>query len=87
MVLARAIGVDAARDSVLARIFGGNLAGAPERLATFLEGLGVRTRFDAYGVDAAEEARMIGEALEGVRGRNFIGAAQQASRPARQVLQ
>jgi phosphonate metabolism-associated iron-containing alcohol dehydrogenase len=87
MVLARAIGTDAGRDAVLARVFGGSLTDAPARLAAFLEGLGVSTRFDAYGVDAAEETRMIGAALEGVRGKNFIGAGQHASHPAQQVLQ
>jgi phosphonate metabolism-associated iron-containing alcohol dehydrogenase len=87
MVLGRAIGADAGRDAVLARVFGGSLADAPARLAAFLEGLGVRTRFDAYGIDAADEARMISAALEGVRGRNFIGAGRHASHPAQQVLQ
>ena len=77
MVLGRAIGADAGRDAVLARIFGPDLADAPARLATFLEGLGVHTRFDAYGVSDAESSRMVTDALDGVRGRNFIGVAAQ----------
>jgi alcohol dehydrogenase YqhD (iron-dependent ADH family) len=62
------------------------LAGAPQRLTAFLEGLGVSTRFAAYGVDGGEEARMIGAALDGVRGRNFIGAHPPVPRSP-QVLQ
>ncbi len=72
------IGVDAARDAVLARIFGVDLRGAPARLTAFLEGLGVRTQFDAYGVTAQESERMVADALDGVRGRNFIGVAAAA---------
>ena len=42
-------------------------------LHDFLEGLGVSTRFESYGVTEAESARMITNALDGVRGKNFIG--------------
>ncbi len=84
MVLARAIGTDAARDRVLAQVFGSDLAGAPARLRDFLEGLGVSTRFESYGVAAAEAARMVDHALDGVRGRNFIGA--RAPSPAAQPV-
>ena len=72
MVLARAIGADAARDAVLARVFNGDLQGAPARLARFLEGVGVATEFGAYGVSEEDSQRMVASALEGVRGRNFI---------------
>jgi alcohol dehydrogenase class IV len=75
MVLERARGIDPARDAVLARIFDGDLDGAPARLTRFIEALGVSTRFDAYGVAERDAARMVANALEGVRGRNFIGAA------------
>ena len=75
LVLARALGADAGRDAVLARVFDGALSDAPSRLAGFLESLGVSTRFDSYGVSDTDAARMIAAALEGVRGRNFIGAA------------
>jgi phosphonate metabolism-associated iron-containing alcohol dehydrogenase len=75
MVLARAAGVDAGRDAVLAAVFDGDLAGAPRRLAAFLAQLGVSTDFAAYGVSEEESRRMVAEALDGVRGRNFIGAA------------
>lgn len=72
-VLQRAIGADDARDAVLARIFDGDLRGAPAKLRAFLEELGVGTRFDAYGVAQGDARRMVAEALDGVRGRNFVG--------------
>ena len=79
LVLARALGADAGRDAVLARIFDGALAEAPARLTAFLEALGVSTRFESYGVPEGEAAGMIEAALDGVRGRNFIGAGRAAS--------
>ena len=78
LVLSRALGADAGRDAVLARIFDGALADAPARLTAFLEGLGVSTRFETYGVSEAQAAGMIEAALDGVRGRNFIGAERAA---------
>ncbi|MGD9946656.1 MAG: iron-containing alcohol dehydrogenase PsrA [Burkholderiaceae bacterium] len=75
MVLRRALGVDAGRDAVLSEIFGGDLAGAPERLAAFIESLGVATDFGAYGVGEGESLRMVDDAMGGARGRNFIGGA------------
>jgi phosphonate metabolism-associated iron-containing alcohol dehydrogenase len=79
LVLARAVGADAGRDAVLAHIFDGALADAPARLTAFLEALGVSTRFETYGVSEAQAAGMIEAALDGVRGRNFIGAGRAAS--------
>jgi len=79
MVLGRALGADAARDEVLARIFDGALADAPAALERFLEDLGVSTRFASYGVPPDEEARLVAAALDGVRGKNFIGARAGAS--------
>jgi len=75
MVLARALHADAGRDAVLARIFDMPLDAAPAHLEAFLAGLGVSTRFADYGVSGEEEKRMIAAALDGVRGRNFIGVA------------
>lgn len=74
MVLGRAIGADPSRDAVLAAIFDAPLVDAPRKLAAFLEALGVSTRFDAYGVDAGEARRLVVDALDGVRGKNFVGA-------------
>jgi alcohol dehydrogenase class IV len=79
MVLERALGADPGRDAVLAQVFDGHLRGAPARLAGFLESLGVRTQFSAYGVSGDDAARMVAHALDGVRGRNFIGVAKAAS--------
>lgn len=74
MVLERAVGADPRRDAVLAEIFDGDLAGAPRRLREFLRAVGVKTEFADYGVDEKESMRMVAHALEGVRGKNFIGA-------------
>jgi phosphonate metabolism-associated iron-containing alcohol dehydrogenase len=74
MVLGRAIGIRADRDAVLAEIFG-SLDGAAGRLTAFLEGLGVKTTFSSYGVTSDESEAMIRHALDGARGRNFIGVA------------
>lgn len=76
MVLARALGQRADRDAVLLQALGAPLADAPQRLAAFIERLGVKTRFADYGVDDAEAERMVAHALTGARGKNFIGAAQ-----------
>jgi phosphonate metabolism-associated iron-containing alcohol dehydrogenase len=73
MVLERARGQDAGRDAVLAAVFDGDLASAPERLRRFLQGVGVESEFAAYGVGDEEAHRMVAHALGGVRGRNFIG--------------
>ena len=75
MVLARAVGRVPARDAVLAQIFDCPLAQAECVLHDFLEGLGVSTRFESYGVASGEPERMVHDALAGERGRNFIGAA------------
>jgi phosphonate metabolism-associated iron-containing alcohol dehydrogenase len=73
MVLGRAVGVDAGRDAVLAQIFDCPLAGAPAVLEALLASVGVSTDFAAYGVESEERDRMIHKALDGVRGKNFIG--------------
>ena len=73
MVLERAVGTDPGRDAVLAAIFGDDLAAAPRRLREFLASVGVKTEFADYGVDAVDSGRMVAQALDGVRGKNFIG--------------
>lgn len=78
LVLARAIGRNAARDHVLQQALG-PLTDAPGRLASFIEGLGVRTQFADYGVSDLEAEAMVAHALTGARGRNFIGADSQPS--------
>jgi phosphonate metabolism-associated iron-containing alcohol dehydrogenase len=76
MVLERARGADPGRDAVLAQVFDGDLAGAPRRLREFLRTVGVKTEFADYGVDEVESHRMVANALDGVRGKNFIGAGR-----------
>lgn len=74
MVLQRALGQRSDRDVVLERALG-PLDTAPRRLAAFIEGLGVKTRFADYGVGDDEAEAMVAHALTGARGRNFIGTA------------
>ncbi len=74
MVLARAIGQRPDRDGVLEQALG-PLDTAPQRLAAFIEGLGVKTRFADYGVGDAEAQAMVAHAMTGARGRNFIAEA------------
>ena len=73
-VMRLAIGRRADRDAVLAQVFDGDIVGAPDKLTAFLNGLGVATEFSAYGVTEPEASAMIAGALDGPRGRNFIGA-------------
>jgi phosphonate metabolism-associated iron-containing alcohol dehydrogenase len=75
MVLERAIGKDKHRDSVLKQVFGDDLARAPSHLRDFLVKLGVKVDFADYGVSDDESSAMIAKALDGVRGKNFIGVA------------
>ncbi len=78
MVLARAIGQRPDRDGVLERALG-PLDAAPQRLASLIEGLGVKTRFADYGVGDAEAEAMVAHALTGARGKNFIAEANAVS--------
>lgn len=74
MVLARALGRRPDRDAVLALALGLPLEDAPQRLAAFIEQLGVGTQFSDHGVSDEQASRMVARALSGARGRNFIGA-------------
>jgi phosphonate metabolism-associated iron-containing alcohol dehydrogenase len=74
LVCRRAVFRNGARDAVLRQVCGNDLERAPARLESFLHGLGVQTDFTHYGVDPAEAERMVAHALQGVRGKNFIGA-------------
>jgi hypothetical protein len=57
----------------LAGIFGPDLARASDRLERFLDDLGVSTDFRSYGVQPDAWPRLILEAFDGERGRNFVG--------------
>ncbi len=74
MVLERARGADPERDAVLAQVFDGDLAGAPRRLRAFLARVGVKSEFADNGVSDEDSRRMVSQALDGVRGKNFVGA-------------
>lgn len=73
LVLRLATGHSPERDRVLAQALGAPLAQAPERLAGFIEQLGVKTRFSDYGVDVQEARGMLERAQQGARGMNFLG--------------
>ena len=76
MVLGRATGKDPQRDAVLAQVFDCPLNEAPAALEAFLGTVGVSTDFASYGVGQEEADQMIHKALDGVRGKNFIGVAK-----------
>jgi phosphonate metabolism-associated iron-containing alcohol dehydrogenase len=74
LVLGLAWGRRADRDAVLQRVFGTDPEAAQRDLSGFLHGLGVKTEFAEHGVTDPERDRMIAHAMEGPRGKNFIGA-------------
>lgn len=74
LVLGLAWGHDKARDRTLQRIFGNDLNQAQHQLREFLHSLDVKTEFSDYGVTAEQAEQMINFALQGARGKNFIGA-------------
>ena len=74
LVLGLAWGHDAARDRTLQRIFGNDLGKAQDQLREFLHSLGVKTEFSDYGVTAEQAEQMILCAMQGARGKNFIGS-------------
>jgi phosphonate metabolism-associated iron-containing alcohol dehydrogenase len=75
LVLEKAWARSPDRDRTLQLLFGADLATATQRLRAFLQGLGVKTEFADYGVADSEAAAMIARAMDGARGKNFIGAA------------
>ncbi|KAA0980404.1 iron-containing alcohol dehydrogenase PsrA [Pseudomonas sp. ANT_H12B] len=74
LVLGLAWGHDEARDRTLQRIFGNDLHKAQARLREFLHSLEVKTEFADYGVTPSEAQEMIHFAMQGARGKNFIGS-------------
>jgi alcohol dehydrogenase len=73
IVMRWATGTDPHCDAALRRIFGRDLEAGAQQLTEFLQGLGVKTDPSAYGVSAVEWSQLVNKALEGERGRNFIG--------------
>ncbi|UVJ42129.1 iron-containing alcohol dehydrogenase [Pseudomonas sp. LS1212] len=74
LVLGLAWGRDEARDRTLQRVFGNDLAKAQAQLREFLHSLQVKTEFNDYGVTAKEAEEIIEFAMQGARGKNFIGS-------------
>ncbi|PRA56959.1 MULTISPECIES: iron-containing alcohol dehydrogenase PsrA [Pseudomonas] len=74
LVLGLAWGHDQERDQTLQRLFGNDLDKAQGQLRDFLHSLGVKTEFADYGVAAKDAEAIIQYALQGARGKNFIGA-------------
>lgn len=72
-VMRSVIGQNADCDAALRRIFGDDLEAGLIRLEEFLKALGVSTRATDYGVSAENWRAAIADALDGERGRNFIG--------------
>lgn len=74
LVLGLAWGHDEARDRTLQRIFGNDLIKAQDQLRNFLHSLNVKTEFSDYGVTVEQAEQMISFAMQGARGKNFIGS-------------
>lgn len=72
-VMRSVIGRNETCDLALQRIFGADLLAGADRLETFLRELGVSTRPTDYGVTQEKWLRAIDDAMNGERGRNFIG--------------
>jgi alcohol dehydrogenase len=79
-VMRWSVGHDADCDASLRRIFGDDLAAGADRLARFLEALGVSTDPAAYGVGQQDWPLLVEKASQGERGRNFIGRHDVAAR-------
>jgi TRAP-type mannitol/chloroaromatic compound transport system permease small subunit len=74
MVLERARGRDPERDAFSRRSSTATSRARPRGCARFLRSVGVATEFAEYGVRRRSRRGWSSSALDGVRGRNFIGA-------------
>lgn len=72
-VMAAAIGIDANCDAALRAIFG-DLAAAPAKLRTVLDTLGAPSGPAAIGVGEDAWRKIVADAFDGPRGRNFLGS-------------
>ena len=72
-VMAAAIGIDADCDAALHLIFG-DLAAAPHHLRATLDALGVPSTPMAVGVGEDAWRKIVADAFDGPRGRNFLGS-------------
>lgn len=73
MVLQLALGKSASRDRVLQQAFQVDGRLAVRHLREFLQQLEVATEFSDYGVGSGEALDMVQHAMQGARGKNFIG--------------
>ncbi|AEK61984.1 iron-containing alcohol dehydrogenase PsrA [Collimonas fungivorans] len=74
LVLGMAWGELPDRDAALQRAFNADRNTAVDRLRAFLHQLEVGTEFSDYGVSGKEAQEMVQHAMQGARGKNFIGA-------------
>jgi alcohol dehydrogenase len=72
-VMQAACGADPDCDAALMDIFGA-VEQAPARLRSFLDALGVRPSPFEYGLSEDQWERIVSDAFDGPRGRNFIGS-------------
>lgn len=73
------MGLDADYDATIAAIFDVPAEDAPGTLRAILRGLGVATDPTTYGIYTAEWREIVTTAIDGPRGRNFIGTAGRLS--------
>lgn len=74
-VLELAWGKNEARDAVLKQVFGDDLQQAQAKLLALLHSLNVKTEFSDYNVQEQEKIEIVNYAMQGARGKNFIGTA------------
>jgi alcohol dehydrogenase len=72
-VMQWSIGADAGCDTNLRRIFGTDLRAGADKLKMMIESLGVSTNPADYGLNESEWRSLVERAVQGERGKNFIG--------------
>jgi phosphonate metabolism-associated iron-containing alcohol dehydrogenase len=72
-VMQWSIGADAQCDANLRRIFGADLRAGANHLMMMIESLGVSTDPSDYGLNEIEWRGLVERAMQGERGKNFIG--------------
>jgi alcohol dehydrogenase len=77
MVMRSAIGMSAECDAALQQVFGDDLQAGARQLEQFLVRLGVSVNPAAHGIGGDEWQSIVLEAIDGERGRNFIGNQEQ----------
>jgi phosphonate metabolism-associated iron-containing alcohol dehydrogenase len=82
MIVRSVGGVGGLCGQALAEIFGPDLYEGARHLESMLAGLGVSPDPASYGLSAQEWAALVADALEGERGRNFIGSKEALLRAA-----